>query len=97
MNYSICDLNNLHLFCRAINKLYQCASIYGCGQEGQCKHCPLIIVIMAKELIEEKKLSVADAVKLSVENSEQAVEARVKIRKILAKEFSRRLDNVKKQ
>ena len=96
MNCPICDLNNLHLFCRAINKLYRCADIYGCGQENQCKHCPLTLVVLAKELIDEKNLSIADAIRLSVEGSEQAAAARIKVRKILAKEFSRRLDNVKK-
>jgi len=96
MSCPICDIGTLHLFCRAINRQYGCANIYGCGQETQCKHCPLIIVIMAKELMDEKKLSIAEAIKLSLENSEEAIEARLKVRKILAKEFGREFNKSRK-
>jgi hypothetical protein len=96
MNCPICDVGSLHLFCRALNRLYGCANIYGCGKEAQCKHCPLIIAVMAKELMDEKRLSVADAVRLSVENSEEAIKARLKVRKILAKEFGREFNKSRK-
>ncbi|MCM8782013.1 MAG: hypothetical protein NC828_03060 [Candidatus Omnitrophica bacterium] len=86
----VCNPKIFVKFCLKMNKMFDCAATYGGNDTDPtaCMGCPLMIASIAKQLIDQKNLSLGTAFNLSLRCSEEAQKRYNDIRENLKKKVA---------